>query len=75
MHGGSALCSVSLYSAKFLVLPISLRMFSSVVIVRALTAPHVRLSRDMGAVPRADMIEVRVEKLLSDRHFYFLSVC
>ena len=33
MQGGFALCKVSLYSAKFLVLPISLRMLSSIVMV------------------------------------------
>lgn len=69
MHGGLALCKVSLYSAKFFVLPMSLRMFSRVVIVLALTAPHVLLRRWIGAVPSAEMIDVSVEKLFSVRHF------
>jgi hypothetical protein len=63
------LCNVSLYSAKFFVLDMSLRMLSSVAIDRALTALHVLLSRWMGAVPKAEMIEVRVEKLFKRRHF------
>jgi hypothetical protein len=70
MHGGLALCSVSRYSAKFLVLPMSFRMFSSTPIERAFTALHVLLSRWIGAVPSAEMIDVSVEKLLRTRHFY-----
>ena len=45
IQGGFALWSVSRYSAKFLVLPISLRMLSRTVIDRALTALHVRFNR------------------------------
>lgn len=45
-------------------------MFSRVPIDLAFTALHVLLSRWIGAVPRAEMIEVRVEKLFSKRHFY-----
>jgi hypothetical protein len=63
---------VSRYSAKFLVLPMSLRMLSKVAIDRWLTALHVRFKRWMGAVPRAEMMEVSVEKLFNWRHFYSL---
>jgi hypothetical protein len=63
------LCNVSRYSAKFLVLPMSFRMLSSTPIERAFTALHVRLRRWMGAVPRAEMIDVSVEKLFKTRHF------
>ena len=69
MQGGFALCNVSLYSAKFLVLPMSFRMFSRTPIDRAFTAVHVLLRRAMGAVPRAEMMDVSVEKLFKSRHF------
>ena len=45
IQGGFALWSVSRYSAKFLVLPISLRMLSKTAIDRAFTALHVRFKR------------------------------
>jgi hypothetical protein len=50
----------------------SLRMLSKVAIDRWLTALHVRFKRWMGAVPRAEMMEVSVEKLFNWRHFYSL---
>jgi hypothetical protein len=37
---------------------------------RAFTALHVLFRRWMGAVPKAEMIDVSVEKLFSWRHFY-----
>ncbi len=37
--------------------------------VRALTCAQVRLSRPIGAVLRAEMMEVNVEKLFIARHF------
>ena len=37
------------------------------------TCCQVRVSRWIGAVPSADMMEVSVEKLLRVRHFYNLS--
>ena len=67
------MCRVSRYSPKFLVLPISRRNCSSTVRVRALTWAQVRCRRCMGAVPRAEMIDVKVEKLFMDRHFCCLS--
>ncbi len=71
IHGGFAQCNVSRYSPKFLVLPMSLLIDSRTVRVRAFTWVHVRLNLCMGAVPSAEMIEVSVEKLFIDRHFYF----
>jgi hypothetical protein len=47
----------------------SLRMLSNVAIERWLTALHVLFKRWIGAVPRAEMMEVRVEKLFNWRHF------
>ena len=70
MQGGLAEWSLSRYSPKFLVLAISLRNSSRTVVVRELTCDHVRESRCMGAVPRAEMMEVRVEKLFIARHFW-----
>jgi hypothetical protein len=61
IHGGFARCRLSRYSPKFLVLPISLRICSSTVMVRAGIWSHVRFRRWMGAVPRAEMMDVRVE--------------
>lgn len=69
MHGGLAACSASRYSPKFLVLAMSFRIDSSTVCVRAGTWSQVRLSRAIGAVPRAEMTEVSVEKLFRVRHF------
>src|ERR1700761_760771 len=68
MQGGTARCRASRYSRKFFVLPMSLRMDSRVWVVRALTWDHVRLRRWMGAEPRAEMMEVRQEKLFRVRH-------
>lgn len=47
----------------------SFRMLSKTPMERWLTALHVLFSRWIGAVPKADMIEVSVEKLFSWRHF------
>lgn len=47
----------------------SLRMLSNVAIERWLTALQVLFRRWIGAVPRAEMMEVRVEKLFNCRHF------
>jgi hypothetical protein len=69
MHGGLALCRVSRYSAKFFVLFINFRILSKVAMTRAFTFCQVLFSRWIGAVPNAEIIEVRVEKLLRDRHF------
>jgi hypothetical protein len=69
MHGGFARCRVSRYSAKFLVLPMSLRIDSNTPIERWFTALHVRFRRWIGAVPNAEMIDVSVEKLFNWRHF------
>lgn len=69
MQGGLALCSASLYSIKFFVLPMSLRITSNVLCVFWLTCAHVRERRWMGAVSRAQTIDVSVEKLFSCRHF------
>ena len=69
MQGGLARCSVSRYSAKFFVLPMSLRIVSRTLDVRAFTCAQVRLRRSIGAVPNADMMDVNVEKLLRARHF------
>ena len=69
-HGGLALWRVSLYSAKFFVLAINFLINSRVSLVLPLTCCHVRCRRWIGAVPRAEMMEVRVEKLFSSRHFY-----
>ena len=73
MHGGCALCKVSRYSAKFLLLSIRVLSTSRVDWVRALSCCHVRLSRPIGAEPSADTIEVNVEKLFILRHFFFKS--
>ena len=70
MQGGLAECSFSRYSQKFLVLAINLRSSSRTVVVRELTCDHVRDNLWMGAVPRAEMIDVRVEKLFMPRHFW-----
>jgi hypothetical protein len=70
IQGGLARWSVSRYSAKFLVLPISLRMLSRTPMERWLTALQVRFRRWIGAVPRAEMIDVSVEKLFNWRHFW-----
>ena len=48
----------------------SFRMISRTVSTRAGTWSHVRFSRAIGAVPSAEMIDVRVEKLFKLRHFY-----
>ena len=69
IQGGLAEWSLSRYSAKFLLLAISLRSSSRTVVVRELTCDHVRDSRWMGVVPSADMMDVRVEKLFMARHF------
>ena len=69
MQGGFAEWSLSRYSPKFLVLAINLRNSSRTVVVRELTCDHVRESLCIGAVPSADMIEVKVEKLFMARHF------
>jgi hypothetical protein len=69
MQGGFASLNVSRYSPKFLVLIISFLIWSRMTIVLLLTWLQVLLRRWIGAVPRAEMIEVRVEKLLSERHF------
>lgn len=69
IQGGFALCRVSRYSAKFFVLPMSLRMLSNVAIERWLTALQVLFRRWIGAVPRAEMMDVSVEKLFNCRHF------
>lgn len=69
MQGGFEACRVSLYSPKFFVLAMSFLMTSSVVLVRAGTWSQVRFRRAIGAVPRADIIDVSVEKLFSVRHF------
>jgi hypothetical protein len=61
MQGGLARCRLSRYSPKFFVLPMSRRIDSSTVRVFAGTWSHVRFSRWMGAVPSADMMDVRVE--------------
>jgi len=42
---------------------------SNIVCVRALTWAQVRLNRPIGAVLRAETIEVSVEKLFIARHF------
>lgn len=70
MHGGFARWRDSRYSPKFFVLAISLRMTSKVAEVFWLTWAQVRPSRWMGAVPRAEMMDVKVEKLFICRHFY-----
>jgi hypothetical protein len=44
-------------------------MLSRVAIDRAFTEVHVRFKRWIGAVLRAEMMEVRVEKLFKLRHF------
>lgn len=69
MQGGFAACRASRYSPKFLVLAINVLMFSRVPCTRAGTWSQVLLSRAMGAVPSADMMDVKVEKLFNDRHF------
>jgi hypothetical protein len=69
MQGGLATCKASLYSPKFLVLAISRRIASKTPRVRCGTWSHVRLSRAMGAVPSAEMMDVSVEKLFRPRHF------
>ncbi len=69
MQGGFAWRSLSRYSPKFLVLAISCRIAFRDVMVFGLTWTHVRLSRCIGAVPRAETMEVRVEKLFMFRHF------
>jgi hypothetical protein len=70
MHGGLARCKLSLYSPKFFVLPMRRRIDSNTARVLAGTWSHVRFSRCMGAVPKAEIIDVSVEKLLRERHFY-----
>jgi hypothetical protein len=70
MHGGFACRNVSLYSPKFFVLPINVRMLSRTDCVRVGTASQVRFSRWIGAVLNVEMIEVSVEKLFNERHFY-----
>lgn len=69
MQGGLAAWSCSRYSPKFLVLAINFRIVSRTADVRAGTWSHVRFSRAMGAVPRAEIMDVNVEKLLSVLHF------
>ena len=44
-------------------------MLSSTPIDRWFTALQVLFKRWIGAVPKAEMIDVNVEKLFSDRHF------
>ena len=70
MQGGLASCRVSRYSPKFFVLPMRRRRDSRMPIVRVLTWAQVRCSRWIGAVPRAEMMDVRVEKLFMPRHFW-----
>jgi len=70
IQGGLAKCSASLYSPKFLVLCISFLICSKTVCVRALTWAQVLANRPIGAVERAEIIEVRVEKLFMARHFF-----
>lgn len=48
----------------------SLRIVSSTTLVRWGIWSQVRFRRAMGAVPKAEMIDVNVEKLLRLRHFY-----
>jgi hypothetical protein len=51
------------------VLPINVLMLSSVDDVLAGTWSHVLFRRAMGAVARAEMMEVNEEKLFKARHF------
>ena len=74
MQGGFAAWRASRYSPKFLVLAINVLMFSKVEWTRAGTWSHVLFSRAMGAVPSAEMMDVRVEKLFKDRHFCSLAL-
>lgn len=46
------------------------RIDSKTVCVRCGTWSQVRFRREIGAVPRAEMIDVSVEKLFMLRHFY-----
>ena len=46
-------------------------MLSKSSFVRFGNCAHVLLRRNIGAVPSAEMIAVKDEKLLSDRHFCF----
>lgn len=69
MHGGFAMCKLSLYSAKFFVLSMSFRIDSRVAWVFWWTWSQVLFRRAIGAVPRAEMMDVMVEKLFSWRHF------
>lgn len=38
--------------------------------ILGLMGSQVRFNRSIGAVPRAEMMDVMVEKLLKARHFY-----
>jgi hypothetical protein len=69
IQGGFAAWSFSRYWPKFFVLAINCRIDSRVALVLGLTCAHVRLSLRIGAVPRADTMDVRVEKLFIMRHF------
>ena len=70
MQGGLAECKASRYSRKFLFELINVRNFSKASFTFALTWFQVRASRVTGAVAKAEMIEVRVEKFEMERHFY-----
>jgi len=63
------MCSISRYSAKFIVAPMSLLSPSRVIVDFAGTCSHVLLRRWMEAVCKAAKIAVSVEKLFSVRHF------
>ena len=67
-QGGLTMCSISRYSAKFMVAPMSLLSPSSVSCDLAGTCSHVLLKRWMEAVCSAARMAVRVEKLFSWRH-------
>ena len=61
IHGGLDSSSASRYRRNFLVLSIRSRILSSIFIMRLLTASHVLFKREMGDVPRAQIIENSVE--------------
>ena len=70
MQGGLAAWRASRYSLKFFVPAMSVLIVTKVAFIRAGTWSQVRFKRAMGAVPSAEMIDVRVEKLFSPRHFF-----
>ena len=49
-------------------------MFSRIAVVRAGTLSQVRFRRCIGAAPKAEIIDVKVEKLFSCRHFYIITI-